>query len=165
MGVTQSLLTATLKVTEDIDAGNEFATVSNGEDSIVHYKTLSETQTPGGAVPVTKVVATEVALIAGAKTLDFTAIAGTNGRTHDMSALRLQHLILKNKTGNAAMTFEVGASNGYTGLGSAFSVTLAAKQAIIFIGQEGAAEVAAGVKTIDITGTGTEIFEIIAVFG
>jgi len=126
---------------------------------------ISQTINGGTTVPATKVYADEVSLSAGAKTIDFAAYPGTDG-TDDATGLKLQSLYLLNKTGNSAMEFSKGASNGYElGGDASWQVTLKQGQAVQVFGNEQEADVASGAKTIDVAGTGTEAFQIVAVFG
>lgn len=114
--------------------------------------------------PATKVSAGVVALSAGAKSLDLTALTGTNGATVDATGLKLQVWMLKNLGANA-MTFSEGASNGYAALGAAFSFILLQNQLAQFYLNDAAPDVAAGDKTIDVAGTGTQTFQNVMVFG
>lgn len=116
------------------------------------------------AVPATKVSASVVALSAGAKTLDLTALVGTNGGTVDGTGLKLQVWLLKNLGANA-MTFTEGASNGYEALGSAFSFILLQNQMAQFYLADSAPDVGGSTKNIDVAGTGTQTFQNVMVFG
>lgn len=116
------------------------------------------------AVPVTKKAFDTVALVTGAKTLDFTALNDDLLGSIDLTGLKIQIFKLYN-LGAAAMTVAKGASNGYTGFGSSFSVVVPPGGEVVFYGAEGAADVSGSVKTIDITGTGTQTFELTVIAG
>jgi hypothetical protein len=156
-----------ITVREEIVTGAPFASDggSNADDLITHYMGLDDTINGASSVVPSKGVAVEVALVTGAKTLDLTAIAGTLGATVDMTGLKLQHLILKNKTGNGDMVFTEGATSGYEAMGDGWKVTLKAGQYIGFNGLDLTPDVAGGAKNIDVTGTGTQSFQIFAIFG
>jgi hypothetical protein len=151
-------------VNETLDTGVEGA--SNPliqHDAFNVSGTLHSASTP----PATKAVVTEVALVAGSKTVDLTALVGTNGAAVTFNGLRVQLLRIRNKTANAGnMTFTKGASNGWTGLGASWaSITLEPGAAMEFYLDDGIADVSATVKNIDVTGTGTEEFELTVVAG
>ena len=121
---------------------------------------LSATTTP----PVTKFAFVVKALSGGAGTIDLTALPH-DGATVDMTGLKIQALKIKNKSGNAAMTFTEGASNGYALLGAAFSFILLAGQEITIRGNDATPDVASGDRTIDITGTGSQECEVSVIAG
>lgn len=151
-------------VLETLETGVEGAgTPTVNHNSFNPSATLHATSTP----PATKAVVTDVALVAGAKTIDLTALTGTNGASVTFSGLRVQVLRLRNKSGNSGnMTFTKGASNGWTGLGASWaSIVLVPGAAVEFLLNDGGADVSGTVKTIDVTGTGTEEFELTAVAG
>lgn len=98
------------------------------------------------------VVQTTVALDAGALTIDLTAspYSGT-----DKAPLRA---FFMNPSQNAnEITIAIGASNGYDGFGSAFSITLQPGESV---GLESSTDIDADQKTLDITGTGAQVLVI-----
>jgi len=121
---------------------------------------LSASTTP----PVTKVAAFKAALVAGAKTIDLTALVGTNGATVDGTGLKVQVIKVKN-LGTNPLTIAVGATNGYDLAGGAFSAQLKAGMELMLFGNDQTPDVASGEKTLDLTGTGTEESEWIVVLG
>jgi hypothetical protein len=146
-------------VTEDL------ADVSLGDASVKHNQfDSSRTITADTVVPATKVSCNVVALSAGAKTLDLTALVGTNGVALTALGLKLQVWKLKNLGANA-MTFAEGATDGYAALGAAFSFILGPGQEAQFYLADTAPDVASGDKSIDVTGTGTQTFQNTMVFG
>lgn len=152
-----------LTATETLDATlNPAASVPN----VVHKgfnvsKTLNGTSTP----TVTKVVAAKIALVAGAKTVDLTSLTGTNGATKDFSTLKVRSVLIVNPDGNSGdMVFTFGASNGYLLMGTGWKITLKPGDAFENY-LTGAPTVDATHKNIDVTGTGTEQFEIEMVAG
>ena len=83
-----------------------------------------------------------------------------------MTGLKLQYFYFSNTTGNAVMTISDGASNGYNVFGDASGqVTIDDGCAVAGWMNDKLADVASGVKTIDLAGTGTESIDIMLVFG
>ncbi|MCP4571472.1 MAG: hypothetical protein GY838_03905 [bacterium] len=117
------------------------------------------------SVPVTEPVFDTIALVAGAKTIDLTALVGTANRAVDGTGLKVQAIKFKNKTGNSTMSFTFGASNPYNLAGSDWKVTLAADQEVMFYLHNTAPDIAAGAKNIDVAGTLVEEFELSVVMG
>lgn len=112
----------------------------------------------------------ELTLTAGAVTLDLTAITGPDAGTISYSGKKIRAIKFRAKSTSAgAFTIAKGASNGYTGFGSAFSVTLPANAAggawFMFYDAGGGTAVSGTVKTLDITGTGTQVIEVAVVAG
>ena len=111
----------------------------------------------------------EHTLVAGALTLDLTALVNSEGTTIDTTGLKLQTIVIENPAGNADMTVGIGASNGYALFGTAGKVEVPAsatqdgRMGQVFNDQT--PDVAGGAKEIDITGTGTEKVRIGMTFG
>lgn len=124
--------------------------------------TLTGTTTP----PATKVAAFEKALVAGAASIDLTALSGTNGAVVDGTGLKVQAIKVVNKAANAnAITISKGAANGYALGGADFSVTLQPGQELVMFGNDATPDVANDAKTLDLAGTGTQAAQIIIVLG
>lgn len=126
---------------------------------------LTGTSTP----PVSVESYQEYDLVAGAKTIDLTALVDSLGVTRDCTGLKLQTLIFINPTGNASMNIAPGGSNPYPIFGASNDITVPGNAAgdsiVALVFPEGCPDVAAGVKTIDIAGTGTESFKLGVVLG
>lgn len=130
----------------------------------------SEGLTGASLVPVTKYSAFQLALTAGAATLDFTSLPDLNGTAGavDATGLKLQMAKFRNKSDNAnSMSITKGAANGYgtTAAGGTFTVPLDPDQEWTLYLDEKAPDVSGTVKTIDITGTGAQVIEVFLVFG
>ena len=102
-----------------------------------------------------------LALVAGAKTIDLTNLLGTNGATVNGTGLKVQFLRVKN-TGANAMTFATGASSGYNFGGP---VTVQPGGFAMIGGNNGLPAIAAGVKNIDVSGTGTQTAQVTVEMG
>lgn len=151
--------TAVETLSSGVDAATDPVVSHNGFN--LRNVSLNASSTP----PVTKTVYREFALSGGSLTIDFTSITGTNGITHDMTGLKLQTVIIKNPAGNASMNIAPGSSNPYAPWGTGNDITIPAGSTFGFYFADTLADVAAGAKTLDITGTGTEEISIGFVFG
>ncbi len=114
--------------------------------------------------PISKFASGIIALSTGAVTIDLTNLTGYGGASVTLNALKVQVFKVKNN-GAAAMTFAKGASNGYTGFGSAFSITIPPGGEQTFYGNNAAGAVGGGSKTIDVTGTGAQTFNLTVAAG
>lgn len=152
-----------MNVTETIgtDAAGYVAAARNS----VQYTggTKEETLTSSSTPAVTTHAVGTAALSGGAVTIDLRALTGLNGVAVDLNGLKPRYILLSN-TGANAMTVAQGVTNGYTGLGtSATFVIPAGCRWLMEFGSNGTA-VSASVKTLDITGTGSQEldYEIVA---
>ena len=160
MSVSASLraeVTVTETLETNVDGASNPIVTHNGFNQ---KKTLDADSTP----PITRVYDDQVALVAGAKTLDFTSLGATGGGTFSASGLKLQAMLFVN-AGAAAMTISPGASNGYVPFGSSNSVVVPAGGYAKFYWPDTLADIDGTHKTIDIAGTGTQEFQIVLLFG
>lgn len=150
-----------VNVVETLSAGIDAAPTPN-----INHTGFSTrgTFTASSAVPVTVVSADEIALVAGAHTIDLEALPGTNGATVVGTGLKVQLFKFKN-TGTNAMTIGVGAANGYELKGAGWTEILLAGQEMLFNGNELTPDVAGADSEIDIAGTAVETFQVIIVLG
>lgn len=163
MAVTTCEIRSSMTVNETPDS-----TTTAVSQSIQHTGlNQSHSLTPTSTVPVTKTAGrTDFALSGGAATINFTTMQGTGGATVTFNALKVQSIIMKNKSTNTGnMTFVPGASNGLDLFGVSSSITLKPGWWIHLYCNDSAPDIAAGDCTIDVSGTGTEQFEIHAVAG
>ena len=80
-----------------------------------HAATLTASTTP----PVTKTYSDELALVAGAATIDLQALPSSESTTLDFTGLKVQLVkITAPSTNTAEVTFDVGAANGYNLFGA-----------------------------------------------
>ena len=123
-------------------------------------KNLNGSSTP----PVTKVAAFKAALVAGAKTLDLTALPGTNGVTVDGTGLKVQVLKVKNLGANA-LSIVPGASGGSDLLAADMKIVLAQNQEVMIFGNDATPDVGPTDKTLDLAGTLVQESEWMIVLG
>ena len=150
----------------EVLAGNAPA-ASEPNKTITHdqFNTIMNLDGASGA-PITKTAAFRQALSAGAATVNFAALTGTNGVAVDFTGLKIQAIMFKAPTTNtAAIVITPGATNGLDLLGASSSVSIKPGQTALFFLNEGAPDVASGERAIDLAGTGTEVLDIIAVAG
>lgn len=102
----------------------------------------------------------QIALAAGAHTVDLTSLAKGNLPTLDLTGSKISFVRIQNPAGNAAMTFTAGASNGYDLFGASWSIVLSAGDEFMAL-VNSAPTVAAMAAEIDVAGTGTESFNIL----
>ncbi len=124
----------------------------------------TQTLQSSSAVPASKCIARTLALTAGALTIDLTALVGSGGVAVDFTGLKVQAVLIANPSTHD-IVFTFGASNGYLLLGTGWKFTLKAGQKIEFFLNNLAPSVDGTHKTVDITGTGTDTFNIELVAG
>ncbi len=114
---------------------------------------------------VTKASYQTVAMTAGAATIDMTALL-LNGVAVTLSGLEPRAIRVTALAANAAnVTVAKGASNGYDGMGAAFSVTLEPGQGFLFDFAAVGNAVGGSNKTLDLSGTGTDGVRLTTVAG
>lgn len=143
-----------------VDAASSPTIVHNGFDLL--NKTLKAS---GGDAPASKISFQTYALVAGAKTIDLTALLGVNDLSQDCTGLKVQQLIFVNPAGNDTLTFSPGASNPYPLFGTGNDFDLPAGATVAMYVPESLADVSGTVKTIDVAGTGTQSFSVGLVLG
>lgn len=146
---------------ELVDPGNNTVLLSGLNESGTYDATTS--------VPVTKAAAYEVPLTAGAATIDLTALVGLSlEEVVDGTGLKAQFVKFKNKSSNAnLMTVTRGASNGWgpDAAGSAFTIPMSPGQSHLMSLADASIDVAAGDRTIDVSGTGAQVLQIEILLG
>ena len=150
----------------DMTAVRTFSSDAADDVTVIQNKfNLSGTRlTAGTTPPVTVESYQEYTLSAGAKTIDLTALLDFADVAQNCTGLKVQTFIFVNPAGNSAMNIAPGASNPYPLFGAANDITVpgfASQDCTIgFYFPEGCPDVASGVKTIDVTGTGTQKFKL-----
>jgi hypothetical protein len=118
-------------------------------------KTLNTASTPAGTQFLAK-------QYASGQTLDFTALVNDLGETIDATGLKLQAMLLVNPSSSANVDWADGASDAYSiNNAEGLRIPPGGSVELYFHGQ--LADVAAGVKDVDITAT--DAFQLILVFG
>lgn len=126
----------------------------------------SETLTGSTAVPVVVPVYTEFALSSGALTIDLRSILGSGNSPFDLNGMKVQVVKLRCKSSNAnPITISEGATNGYELLGNGFTFQLKPSQEITMHLKDLSPDVGASAKTIDLTGTGSQVLEVAIIAG
>ncbi len=150
----------TIKQTLD-DTINPGASAAN---RVVTHNNHNQTISATGAStdhPVTKGLSKKFAMTAGALTLDFRAILGTNNLSVDGNGLKPRFIKLRCPATNAnPIVIVPGAVNGLDLFGAAFKLTLTPGQEILAYLKNGAPTIADADKTIDITGTAAQEIEV-----
>ena len=135
-----------------------------------HTATLSS----GTTVPVTKSSVFTPQLSGGALTIDLTALTDPGGAALDATGLKLQWLMFSNGVvtsnvldagSNSPVTLTNGASNGYDLFGGNNSLTWPAGAGYGLFFNDKLDDVGSTDKTIDLSGTGSDAFEMTMVFG
>ena len=168
MAITQCEFDFKLKVTETIALGLDGVT-DQAFVAQIGTDVSSGTKTPTSAVPCTQRWEDTISLVAGAHTIDLTALPNGNLANKDFTGLTVQFIKVINPSTNAnSITVKDGATNGYLIYGDTSGQVTIAPGMMNFHGAaetEGLAAVSATVKTIDITGTGTQSFKVQVVAG
>lgn len=157
-----------LELTVRESVGTDAAGYASSQQNTVTFnggnveESLSATTTP----PVTAHAVGQQALSSGSGSIDLRALTGLNGAAVDLNGLKPRAVLFENPSTNAnPITIAKGASNGYTGFGSAYSETLQPGQKVIkYLGASGTA-VSGTVKTLDISGTGAQALKYQMVAG
>lgn len=154
MSVTAAALIQ-LNVTETIGT-DAAAYVASNRNSVQYTGGRKEETLNAGSTPSATVHAVgKLTLSSGSGTIDLRTLTGLNGVAVDLNGLKPRYVLLHN-TGANDMTVAKGASNGYTGFGSSFSMTVKAGcRVLLEIGENGTA-ISGTVKTLDVTGTGAQ---------
>lgn len=152
----------TVTVVETLEATPTGAGQSIQHGTYNSNATLNATSNPPG----TKVGGGLATLVAGAKTIDLTAVPSLEGVIRDMTGLKVQIFKFKNKATNLSpMTVNFGATNAYLLGGAAWSFILQPGMEITVFGNDLTPDVGGATKNIDIAGTGVEAGEYIVVCG
>jgi hypothetical protein len=128
--------------------------------NVIHSQ-FDESQTPPEAAIYSGNV---YALDTGARTIDLRDIYTVGGGSGDGNGMKLQGFFFKNLGANP-MTIAAGASNGYSPLGASGEATIPPSGWIAAYFADASADVSGTVKTIDVSGTGSQTFEFAAILG
>lgn len=156
---------AKLLVTETIDVGIDGVT---NQDHTLEISGLSGSLTPSTTPAVTKVWKDQGALVAGAATIDLTALARDNLPNIDLTDLKVQIFAIKNNSTTYGLTVDIGAANPYDLFGDANGQVTIGKDSgfVLFYSPEGLENVDATHCEIDLSSTDTTCsYDVIIVAG
>lgn len=140
-----------------------------GLDDTVTTDGLNTTTTlTASAGPATKYSAGRLTLSSGSGSIDLTSLPDANGvaAAVTFSGLKVNAVKFRNLSTNANnMTLTEGASNGYELHGNAWTILLRPGEEYLWKGVDGAADVSGSTKTIDVSGTGSQVLEFELVAG
>jgi len=121
----------------------------------------------GSSGPIVAAYVDEIDLVAGAFTLDLTALPQSGGGTFDGTTMKVQGFRVEYPTVNAnTLLIATGASNGYDIFGGATHEILLSPGCLFqAYWDDKLQDISATDKTIDFTGTGTENFFLTLLVG
>jgi hypothetical protein len=165
-GVVSATLTLQTTVIETF-ATTDAPFGESGKLSVTHSGLNESTQLNANSAAgsnVTQCAYGSYNLTAGAGSINLAAAGGFKNSVVDLTGLKIRQLHIRAKATNVnPITITKGAANGYTGFGAAFSLTLDPGKAAILKGN--ATAVAAAVRLLDLTGTGTQGVEYMILAG
>lgn len=157
-----------LTVGEELD----LALDQTGDPTITHSISGGRSLLTGDTTPaVTEVWSDDIPLVAGVHTIDLRALTDRKGPggvavDKDFDGLKIILVKIVAADDNAAhLVFKKGATNGYNLFGGTTWFAIPKGGSYLAYLKAGLAAVSATVKTIDVTGTGTDSFKIILVAG
>lgn len=161
--------TISVRTVKAVTVTETFSDASSGDNTATWTTDNTDaTLNASSSVPVTKHANFNKTLSTGAGTIDLTALPGiTADETVNGTGLKVQKLMLTNPNTNAnKMTISQGASVAYRLDGATnWSVVLGPGQSCLFELDEGAEDIGASHKNIDIAGTGSQILHCRIVMG
>lgn len=159
-------ITGGISVTEQLGSTADPFVSASAKSTTTNGLSQSESLNASSTPPAALQGFDELALTAGAGTIDFRALPGLAGSIGDGNGMKVQAILLFNPATNANnMVISVGASNGYDLLGASMNITLKPGQWILAFLDDGAPDVSAGDRTIDIAGTGSQVLKYHVVLG
>ena len=121
-------------------------------------KSLNAATTPAA----TKVYAEK---LSGSQTLDLTALTRSIGAVVNATALRLQQIQISNLSTSATIVIAKGATNGYAFNGAAGDKAILPSGHYAEYFHDGLTDIDATHKTLDITGTTGQYYNVVMIFG
>jgi len=122
---------------------------------------IAESLTASTTVPVTDALYLSKALVAGAGTIDLTALTNTLGDAVDGTTKKLRFCRFTAPTTNTgAITVDAAATNGYAVFGTAGKVVISPGQSVAFFLEGDGVTISATVKDIRLAGTGAETLNV-----
>lgn len=158
-------VTISIACTETLST-SESPLIDTGDNTLKEKIAVSKTMTSASSPDAELHAAMQVAMTAGAVTIDFTSLARHGGASVSFSGKLLRAIMLRNPSTNANdITIVEGASNGLAAFGASFSITLKPGWSIALDLDDDGPTVGSSDRTIDVTGTGSQVLDLIAVAG
>lgn len=153
-------LKSSLEVIEDLSK-------TTLDDDKVTHKLEDVMKLHSGSTPDAELVYSgNIPLVAGAATIDLTALSDSEGNTIATTGKKVRAIKIKpTSTNTGAITLVDGASNGYELFGDGFSIALNGGNHVLAYFGVDAPDIGSSTKNIDLSGTGTESIDIVIVFG
>lgn len=145
--------------------------VANATNPNIDLQVGAQTQLTASTTPDAEYVSCPLlTLSTGALTIDLTALTpDINGATLDLTGKKVRALFFHNLSSTNTMTFAKGASNGLDSLSGSWTMTLLAGERrcidLSAVAVASIAAISASIKTIDVSGTGTDTFDFGVVAG
>lgn len=160
--VQQATIVSTITTTENLSKSTLL------DNKVEHGKGINQALSyNSGSTPDAEMVYSgTVTLGSGTATLDLTNIANSEGDTIVSTAHKPRAIkIIAASDNDNVITVSKGASNGYTGLGTSFSIGLLAGESFLSIFGTAVVDISGTVKTLDFAGTGSQTCDIFILFG
>lgn len=155
----QALITATESAVLGLDLAAD-------QDFVHTISALTKLTLGAGTTPaVSQVYGKALAQTLGAATIDLTALVRGNLPNADWTGLKVQLMVFQNPTGNGAITIVQGATNPFLLFGTGGSVIVEPGGFYMAFSPEVHPDISASVRDIDISGTASEILNVILLAG
>lgn len=146
---------------ETVDVPLVDSTDAKWKAKLAQVSTLNGSSTPDAEMHADM----QVAMVAGAATIDFSALT-RRGAAVSFSGKAVRAIVFRNPATNANdITIVEGAANGLPLLGANFRIVLKPGHVFAAYLDDDGPTVGAADKTIDISGTGTQALQMLAVAG
>lgn len=146
---------------DDVAAGGQTPAAN-----VIHDQFNTAKDLDGGTVPPVSAHSGKIyALIAGALTIDLTALIGLNSVAVNGTGLKVRAVKIKGQSGAAPITITPGGANPYNLFGATFKSIVSSDQEIVAYLGDSAPVIGAGAKNISLAGTGTDKIAIAFVMG
>lgn len=142
--------------------------VEGANNATLTYKEYDRTSPKydGSSTPAVSLVAADaMSLTGGTDTINLAAAPDALGGTSvDFTGFKVVGLIFNNSANSNSVTIAKGATNGYE-LQSTHSIVLGAGAVMAFDFDDSLSDVAAGARTLDVTGTASDVLSYVIVGG
>lgn len=160
-----AVITASITVTETLST-SESPLIDSSDATIKEKIAVSTTLNSSSSPDAELHAAMQQALTAGAATIDFTALTRHGGGSVSFAGKAVRAISFQNPTTNAnEITIANGASDSLDLFGATYSITLQPGQTLTAYLAAVGPTVGANDKNVDISGTGSQVLNMIAVAG